>query len=71
MTIQNFEALVNVPGVTYKRFCAFSCTNEATGEMLWGAPGEEMLIPMCEECVDKLEAHVQSLLDKQETSVLD
>lgn len=65
MTIQNFEALANVPGVTYKRFCSFECTNEADGEVNLGLP-DSPPIPICEECVEKLEAHVQSLLDSAE-----
>jgi hypothetical protein len=60
MTIPNF----NVPGVTYKVFCTFSCTNEAEGEMQMEFDGETISVPVCG-------SHAQSLLDRLESNVVD
>lgn len=71
MTIPNFDSLVNTPGVIHKRFCSLCCANEASGEIEMDFSEGNINIPICEDCVDKMEAHVQSLLDRATESVLD
>jgi hypothetical protein len=64
MTIPNFEHLANTPGVIFKKFCSFSCAEEATGDMQIEIDGEAISVPVCEQ-------HVRLLLDKPENSVID
>lgn len=71
MTIPNFS---NTQEVTHRVFCSgpagSGCPNEASGEIRIEMPDGTLNVPICEECIEKLEAHVQALLDSGSESVI-
>lgn len=67
MTMSNFDLnhLAGTPGVTFKRFCSFGCTGEATGDLEIELDYNEVVkVPVCAECAS-------SALDKVNKAMLD
>lgn len=64
MTMNNFDFLENLPGVIFKRFCTFGCTDEATGDLEIEIEGDTIRVPVCAECAS-------SALDKVQQGMVD
>lgn len=64
MTMNNFDALANMPGVMYKKFCSF-CTNDATGDLQVPVDENETFpVPVCEDCAKRvLDNGIESMVD--------
>lgn len=69
MTMNNFDPdlFAGMPGVTLKKFCSLSCTNEATGTIaIQIDPDDEETfpLPICESCAKRvLDMHNADMVD--------